>query len=265
VYETSVTVHGITSAPSTATLTVTTPDQQVQTLNGPWTWEQDGTDWTASYDYLLTQPGAHRFAWVTQGPGTAPPPEYENVRNFISMVSTSDVHQHLNMTSTASDDELARYKMAATELVEAKVGTCVPRQFTDPVDARTGQTVWELVLPHRPIMSIVQVASVLPSGPVWTPPTVAADADAGTVYQPGLFPFFWGPWDVTYTCGRAVYAERHIQACLEQIRHLWETQRGSMPPALLQGEEVFTATSGWSFTVPRRVLELVEEDMVPSI
>jgi uncharacterized phiE125 gp8 family phage protein len=270
----SVTVTGLEEAPSAATLTITRMDgvSAPQAEEGPWTWVQeqpglpgDGPyDWTASFDYLLPEPGLYRFAWVTQGPGFAPPPEFESVREFISIVSMRDVKQHLNKISRADDDELARYLMAATELVEVKSGkTLVPRRERWRVDGTMDSTAMTLVLPFRPIMQVVSVTSV-PTGQEWGP--LDWDAEAGLVYQAGMLtPFAFGPWDVEALAGVSVVEERFTHACLEQVRHLWETQRGSQPPALLQGEEVFTATSGWSFSVPRRVLELIEQDMVPSI
>ncbi len=35
-------------------------------------------------------------------------------------------------------------------------------------------------------------------------------------------------------------------------------------PSVLQGEEIFATSAGYTFSVPRRVLELLEQDMVPS-
>jgi hypothetical protein len=120
------------------------------------------------------------------------------------------------------------------------------------------------VLPQRPLISVTSVTSIWTGGPVWTSASLAVDAEAGMVYQPSQLPFWWGPWDVVHTAGRQQINERWVHAAKEQVRHLWETQRGSMPPALLQGEEVFASTTGFTFSVPRRVLELLETDMVPS-
>ena len=270
VYEAAVTVHNSALAPSSATLTISKPDGTTEPHTGPWTWAQQGSDWTASYDYTLPAPGLYSFTWVTTGPGAAPRPEYINVRGFISVVSMAEIYQHLNKNSaravaSGDDDELGGYLQAATELIEDKVGICVSRPFTARVDARPGDVRLELVVPDRPVLSVQSVTSIWAGGPVWTPPTIACDGEAGLIYQPSLMQFYWGPWDVATTCGRPVIKEKWIHAAKEQVRHLYETQRGSMAPALLQGEEVFTATTGFTFSVPRRVLELLEQDMVPSI
>jgi len=264
VYESKITLVGAAVPPSTATLTITLPDQSVQTLTGPWTWTPSGSDLVAVYDYVLPTPGLFSFAWTTQGPGTSPRPEFVNVEQFISIVSTAQVMAHLNKVKDTDYDELGQFMMAATELVEAKIGPCVPRQFTDRVEASARQ-VMELAVPHAPVIAPVSVTSVWAGGPAWDASVLAADKEAGIIYQPGGWAFWWGPWDVVYTAGRSYIAARWQHAALEQIRHLWETQRGSMPPAILQGEEVFTATTGFSFSVPRRVLELLEQDMVPSL
>lgn len=259
VYRTTLTVGDGTTAPSSAVLTITKPDATAVTpapvpVNDP---PGSGSYY---YDYTLPTPGLFQFAWSTTGPGTAPTPDYVNVRSYLSIVSLAETKLHLNKTTTTGDDELAAFMMAATELIENKVGICVPRQFTDRVE----EGRWRLLLEHRPVIAVASVTSVWPSGPSWDTTVLRVDQQAGIVDQVSPFPFWWAPWDVIYTAGRQVIAERWIHAAKEQVRHLWETQRGSQPPALLQGEEVFTTTTGFSFSVPRRVLELLEQDMVPS-
>lgn len=263
VYQSTLKVGDGSVAAQSAVLAITKPDG-TQVTPAPVPVNDPPGSGLYYYDYLLPAPGLYQFAWVTVNPGTAPRPEFINVRSFISIVSTAEVKQHLNKVKDTDDDELGAYLMAATELVEDKVGICVPRQFT----WRVSEGRWQLVVPYRPLISVQSVASVWKGGPSWTDPgdgsVLACDAEAGIVYQPSQMDFWWGPWDVQMTAGRQVIEERWVHAAKEQIRHLWETQRGSMPPALLQGEEVFTATSGWTFSVPRRVLELLETDMVPS-
>jgi len=261
VYETTVTVQNIPGPPAAATLTVTKPDGTTEAHSGPWTWTQAGSNYTAAYDYLLAAPGIHRFAWVTTNPGTAPTPVTENVRDYASALSMNEIKDHLNITGTRDDDELGEFLMAATEMLEAKCGILVPRQFTTRVD----EGRYRLVLDTRPVISVASVTSVWPGGPQWLTAQLRWDADAGIVDQISPFPFYWGPWDVVLTAGRPVIAERILYAGKEQVRHMWETQRGSMPPALLQGEEEFTTTTGFTFTIPRRVLEALEADIMPAI
>jgi hypothetical protein len=59
--------------------------------------------------------------------------------------------------------------------------------------------------------------------------------------------------------------ERYLHAAKEQVRHLWETQRGAVQAPPLAGDETFTTSAGFSFSVPRRVIELLSDDFVPAI
>lgn len=261
VYRATLKVGDGTIAASSVTLTVTRPDGVTETpviTNSP--------AGSGSYyvDYPLTMAGLYRFAWVTQGPGTAPAPDYVSVRDFISIISMGEALAHLNITRPLPDGglELQRFMQASTELVEAKVGICVRRSFTDQID----EAGYAIALPRRPVLSVTSVTSLIPGGWTWNAAQLIVDNEAGVIRpQWGNWPFFnWPPFVVSYECGRTAIPERFAHAAKEQLRHLWETQRGAQPPSLLSGEQEFTATSGWSFSVPRRVLELLEQDMVPS-
>lgn len=242
---------------NTVTLTVTLPDGTTETpvvANPP--------EVAGQYRLTYLPELAGRYSWsaVTTVPNAAYGDMF-SVRSYAPLISLAGAKAHLNITrpSTDGDAELRRFIAAASELVESKVGICARRAFTDRVmDGARG-----IVLPRRPVLSVASVTSVWPGGPVWHAADLVTDLEAG-ITAPLAVPFWWGPWDVAYTCGRAVIPERFEHACKEQLRHLWETQRGAQPPAVLPGEEVYTATSGWSFSVPRRVLELLEQDMVPS-
>ncbi len=262
VYRATITVYDLETQPSTATLTITKPDGTSETETGPWSWDVADGDYTTSYDYTLTTAGLYKFAWVTAGPGTAPAPEYVTVRDFISLISLSEAKAHLNSPGTTADDELRNFMQAATEVVEARGGPTIRRQVTDTVS--DGQLV--LAVPRFPVLSVQSVTSIWPGGPAWTADQLQVlDAAAGLIGQSTMTAFWWGPWNVAYTVGRVMPLEKHLQACKEQLRHLWETQRGAQPPSVLAGEEVFTSTAGWSFSVPRRVLELLEDEMTPAI
>lgn len=259
VYETSITILGQTGAPSNVALTITRPDgTTVAPALGPGA--QVGQNWVVTYDYTLPSAGMFQFAWVTQGPGTAPFPATEHVRARASIFSKNEMKLHLNITSTSEDAELEDFMMAATEMIEGKVGICVPRQVTDRVEEGRHR----LLLENKPVLSVASVTSVWPGGPSWPGDQLDWDESAGIVNLLSMFPFYWGPWDVVYTPGRQQLPENIIYAGKEQLRHMWTTQRGSMPPALLQGEEEFTATTGFTFTIPRRVLEALEPDIVPA-
>src|SRR6266487_4104714 len=264
VYRSTLTVKAQSGAPSTVTLAITKPDGTlVSPAPTPGAGSQVGADWVVTYDYTLPSAGRFVFTWATTGPGTAPYPDVVNVRAAASLIGLGEVKAHLNITGTGSDDELAAFLQAATELVETKVGVCVRRAFTERVYDTEGQP--GLMLSNRPLTAVTSVTSTVTGGQVWTGAALQPDLAAGIVWlQDGAT--FWGsPWDVVYEAGRAVIPERFLQACKEQIRHLWDTQRGAAAPSVLAGEEVFTTSAGFTFSVPRRVVELLQADMVPAI
>ena len=240
------------------TLTITLPDGTSAT---PTVTNPPAVTGQYRLTYLPTLVGRFSWAAVTTVPNAAYGDTF-NVRAYASLISLAEAKAHLNITGTGSDDELRGFLLASTELVESKVGPCVRRSFTERVtDARGGS----ILLPYKPLLSVTSVTSVQPSGPAWATADLIVDNDAGIVTtQWAAMRFWYGPWDVVFTAGRAVVPERFLQACKEQARHLWDTQRGAQPPALLSGEEVFSSTTGFTFSVPRRVLELLEQDMVPS-
>jgi hypothetical protein len=266
VYHATLTIRNQSAPPSTATLTITLPDGTAVTPN-PGTGAASGTDWLIAYDYTTAQPGLHKAAWLTQGPGTAAT-DYFNVRAFASIISLAEAKTHLsggNIAAwTGDDDELRNFLAAVTEVIESKVGPCVRRTVTQRV-AEGGCT---LALTQYPVISVTSVTSVWTGGPTWTGSSLVTDTDAGTVTtQLGAVPFYYGPWDVVHTVGRAVIPERYQHAAKELLRHLWESQRGQLEagPLSAGAGETFTASSGWAFSVPNRVLELLADDMTPAI
>lgn len=266
VYEATLTLAGQSSPPSTVSLTITLPDQSAVTPSvGPGA--ASGSDWLLTVDYPTVQAGLHKAAWVTTGPGTAAV-DYFSVRQFISVISLAEAKEHLNKTlgASAADGELRRFMMAATEVVESKVGACVMRQVT--AEFIPGDFRRVIRLPSGPVpdaASVTSIASLRANGPSWATADLIVNARAGTVQTADCRGFWAGPWQWSGTAGRRVVPERLEHAAKEQVRHLWETQRGAQPPALMQGEETFTTAAGWTFSVPRRVAELLEPDVIPVV
>lgn len=265
VYEATLDIRnaaGAATNPAEAVLTITKPDGTPDT---PAVTLPPAVDGHLVVDYLFTQAGLHKFSWVTTGPNTAKT-DYVTCREFVSMISMDEAKAHLQITRSDWDEELSRFMQAATELVEDKGGYTVRRTFTDEI---RDDIAWELVLSRMPVLAVRSVMSVWAGGPSWTDPgdqSILRVSDSGIVMQAQPLPFWWGPWKIAYDVGRAVPLERHLHAVKEQLRHLWDTQRGSMGTPLLQaGDEEYTTAAGFSFSVPRRVLELIEDDMVPSI
>ena len=265
VYHATLTLRGQSIAPSTATLVITLPDGTVVPGTTPGAGTAAGPDWVITYDYATTVPGLHKVSWQTTGPGTAAV-DYFNVRAFSSILSLAEAKLHLSAgpgsTWTSDDDELRNFLQAVTEVVEAKVGPCVRRTTTQRV---AGYSAAAIVLNQAPVITVTSVTSVWSGGPAWTTPQLIVDGDAGIVsVQFGAPPFWYGPWDVAYVSGRAVVPERFQHAAKELLRHLWDSQRGQLAAAPLGGE-TFTTTTGWAFSVPNRVVELLADDMTPAI
>jgi hypothetical protein len=267
VYRSEFTVYNLDTPPDSAALAVTLPGGELAdpapSVTGP---VVDGKDYTYTADYSLPSAGLYKFAWSSTGPVTGPAPDYVNVREFISLIGLTEAKAHLNMTGTGDDDELLNFMQAATELVESRAGTCVPRTITD--EWITGSVRGLIRLPSGPVpskTSVTSIASTWPGGPTWGPDDLIVNPAAGTVRLKQMIPFWWGPWTATYTAGRTVIPERFLQAAKEQLRHLWETQRGPSPSPPLPGEELFTTSAGWSFSVPQRVIELLAGDVITPV
>jgi hypothetical protein len=264
VYRSTLTISGQTGAPSSSALAITKPDGTlVSPAPAPGAGSQVGANWVVTYDYTLPTPGRFVFTWTTTGPGTAPLPDVANVRGGTPLAGLAEVKAHLGKTSTTDDDELAAFMLAATELVESKVGACTRTPYTERVYDHEGQP--GLQLSHRPLSAVTSVAAVTAGGQTWAAGVLSPDTAAGIVWTADGSGFWGGPWDVVYECARQVIPERFLQAYKEQIRHLWDTQRGAAAPSVLAGEEVFTTSAGFTFSVPRRVIELLQADMVPTL
>lgn len=140
----------------------------------------------------------------------------------MPLATLEDVKRHLNITSTANDDELQNFLDAAEEIVRDEA-----RQFD--VGTYT-ETLWvdrgHVVLSHTPVVAILSV-------------TAPGETIAGTTFTPsGLLEGLrgWREVTVTYTAGRPIPSARAQVATLMVAARFWESQRGSAP-ALGGGEE----------------------------
>lgn len=267
VYHATLTVRDLTGAlvnAATCVLTITRPDGSTST-------PAVTNSGTGQYyaDYTTAAPGLHKAAWVTTVPGTAAT-DWFNVRQFVSILSLAEAKAHLTAGTgatnwTGDDDELRNFLAATTEVIEAKAGPCARRTVTQLTGA--DETAMQIALNQFPVISVASVASTWPGGPSWTTAQLDVDTDAGLVNlaPPMVMPFFLGPWIVTYDVGRAIVPERLIHAGKELLRHLWDTQRGQLAAPVLGGGEQFVTSSGMSFSVPLRVLEMLADDMTPAI
>lgn len=211
---------------------------------------------TGSYtvDYVPAQAGRYLVRWLATGAIVAAHTDTFDVRAAadVPVVSLAEAKRHLNITTTASDDELRRFLDVATDLCERYAGRPLRRTtVTESHDG--GGTVLQL---RRP--PVLAVTSATEDGVAVTVLDLVLDGPAGLLYRDDD----GATWDgdvqavsVTYEAGDSAPAADAQQAVLETLRHLWTTQRGAMGGRNpFQGDE-YAAGTGWS--LPNRVKELL--------
>ena len=231
------------------TLTVTLPDGTTASVA---TANPSTGNYTAAY--APTQTGRHVVQWVATGANACAFSDAFTVIDpaELGLVGLSDVKRHLNITSTSSDEELRAVLMAATSVAEDYLRRPLRRlaksqTFYTPTGNGRG-----LVLSSTDIASITEITE---DGSALTADDYDADLNAGVVWRADCR--YWEyPATVEYVT-RGIDSPALRQAVLELTRHLWETQRGSMPmmPRGVDGMDAFNPAMGYS--LPRRVLELL--------
>lgn len=246
---------------TTVALTITLPDG---TTTSPSVTNSATGTYTASY--TPTMVGRHTLDWTATGTVVASYEDAFLVTNFYGLVSLADAQAHLNITSSDYDDELIVFIDRATDLLEAYTGRALARR-TYTSETYSGEGASMLPLRHAPVTSIT---SVTESGSSVSASGYSLDGDAGILWRLGgtYYPGYWVEGirniTVTYVAGYANPPGRSVQACLELVRHLWETQRGTFAPARA-GASTDDYVPGLSFSMPRRVAELVDDLRVPGV
>lgn len=181
-----------------------------------------------------------------------------------SLATLEEAKTHLRITLDDSDAQLTAMLEVATELCESFVGGPLSEAtFTETFDG--GRPAVQL---RRPV---TQILSVSDDGTALTVESDVTLSDyAGLLYRgTGTGGFFnWsgtrGSVVVQYKAGYPADAVPAIlkHACLEALRHLWTTQRGGMPsPNDDIGDEY---APGSSYSLPRRVMELLDKYRLPA-
>lgn len=202
-----------------------------------------------SASFTPTLPGWHVARWLATGVNPAAHADVFTVADPAAtpMVSLDDAKAHLNITSTASDDELRRMLAAAQDVGETHTGRVFARRTV--VETRDSPAAaGGLLLTRVPVQS---VTTVTVDGTTLAAADYRVDPAGGVVHHRS------GSWPgeqvtVTYVAGPASPHGADVQGVLEMLRHLWTTQRGSIP-AYPRGQE-WDPASGYS--LPRRVAEL---------
>lgn len=210
--------------------------------------------------YVTTMAGRHTWSAATTSHG--PQSGVFNVEALTSaaIVSLADVKDHLNITSTANDEELRQAILSASAWVEARIGP-VGRQTYTQVIRRCGTPI---VLDHPPVIS---VTSVTPTGGVaYAPAALDVDLEAGLIYPASGYS--WPTWaygttTVVYVAGRVSVPAPVQWAVKEYVAWLWDTQRGAAQGSPAQADLGDMAGTTGFFTVPRRIEQALEPYALP--
>lgn len=170
-------------------------------------------------DYTAPLAGLYTVRWVASGTNAGVFTDSFTVSTYAPLVSLGQVTSYLGTGVTAADEPRLRdVIMAATELVERHRPI---RRQTRTVTLSGGRGA--LLLPWKPIISL----TVTEDG---TPVTDFIVSDASVLYRgadgSGVWAAGVGNITVTAVVGYAEPPRLAVEACLEQVRHMWEARRG---------------------------------------
>lgn len=251
---------GTATSANSVVLTVTAPDGTISTPGV----SNVGTGLYES-TVISDQAGQYTGRWVTQTPD-ASYTEVFNVRPTTErmLVSLDDARNHLNFISRDNDEELRETIIVATGVIEDLVGPVLPQTTTE---YHEGGGRHLIPLDHRAV-SITSVTQY-PGGAI--PASDGSNrgyrllANQNLALVTGEYPTRWHgrTITVTYEAGLGTTIPSTVrQATREMVRHLWDTQRGPRAPRTMEPESFYP---GQSFTVPRRVIELLGGLVVPGV
>lgn len=238
-------------APANATtvaLTITLPDGTTVT---PTVTNPPAVTGSYTYDYATVQAGRHTVRWVTTNPAGAYTDSFDVDEAAPSgIVSLAEAKEHLNITTTASDEELRLFIDAASEWVEHHVGVVVRRTVTE-IQSPTRDGFVQL---NNPAIALTTLTSVYGGSTSYVAATVTADSPELAVGKLWLGTSSYTsayPLAVTYVAGRAVVPALLRTAALNYLKWDWLSQRGAAPTPLDVAEE-FASVPG---TVPYKIAQ----------
>lgn len=241
------------------TVTVTLPDGTTSTPSVTNTG-------TGMYEALFTPTlvGTHTVLWTIDGldadSSFGPDSFHVEDSTLPGAVGLVEAKEHLNIPDTDhdADGELLGFILAATRALEQRVGPLTRRTVTDTYNGGSPAVV--LTAP------VVGVTSVSESGTAVDSSGYSVSPASGVLtrvsgYSRSTWTSGFDNIAVTYTVGRTAVPADLRQAVLELVRHLWDTQRGTMR-GRRNGDDFVT---GQGYTLPNRVLELIAPYELPGI
>lgn len=232
--------------PVSITLTIRLPDG---TLAGPFDSSstpaviQDGPG-LFHLDHLTDQVGSHVAHWDAISPTVTDDQPFEVEPLWaVGITSLEEAKNHLKkrITSTEDDEKLLGFIMAATSMIEDRMGHVLPVTLVETVKIFRGKAV----LHDRPVIEVISVGSLADADWDCSPEGVL---ELNTTASSAL---------VMYRAGRQPIPHRFRLASKELVAHLWRTsqtnQDGGRPQ--LQGEIQVDTSS--AFALPYNVRQLL--------
>jgi hypothetical protein len=252
-------IGGVTTNASSATATVTLPDgtTTTPTITNPT---------TGNYQviYQPTQVGRHGVRFVTTGAGAAAHTDVFDVDDPASLpvISLQDAKTYCNITSSANDEELRGFILAASDIAERLTNLTLRRRtYVDVSDG--GSNVINLVhSPAQSVTSIVENTTTLTAGDDYT-----VDLPNGLIYRGSIKnPLTWYAGQqnitITYVAGESNPSPTAQLLVKELTRHLWRTQRGASPMGMAGNDDFIP---GGNNVLTYRVKELAELLTTPTV
>lgn len=178
----------------------------------------------------------------------------------MSALDLDVVKAYLNITDAFQDVELQGFINQAESSLGNRVGPLTATAVTERHEPPWGHPIVVRVLPA------ISLTSLTPSVGVALDATLfELDSETGILRLKGTSDRYWtwhqhsafsGPYTVVYQAGWASLPNDLELGAMELVRHLWETQRRSIPQArvaISPGD----LRPGGAFAYPYRVLELI--------
>ncbi|WP_037605839.1 Ig-like domain repeat protein [Streptacidiphilus rugosus] len=255
---------GTPATPAGITVTVTLPDGSTATPT-----PQLVSTGVYQALYLTTQAGRHTYRWLATGVpgpgvGVGALTDSFDVEPAVAgtVLSLQDCRDTLNVTSTATDAKIRTYSAAITGVLEKLCGPIVVRQVTERY-LESGESE-VLMLRKTPVFQpagqaypIAAITPVLTYGVTYDVSLLTVDKSTGLLRHVAGIPFWNGPYDITYSCGRPVIPDNILTAARIILRHLWSLERGGAGANSI-GYPADDAVMLYGFSIPNRALELLD-------
>jgi hypothetical protein len=156
------------------------------------------------------------------------------------------------------DAKLTTMIAAAVAAIGERVGPLEPVETT----VRVKPSYVTLVIP-TPAVSITSVTDAV--GTVLDVSGLHLEQRAGLITNNDGTSFRSSWYDVVFLRGRETCPDDLVEAVLELVRHMWDTQRGPTRPGAKDSESMSNKVPGAAYTFPFRVTELLAPYMRPGV